>query len=311
MPSDAISNYKDDEEAEEYHDSNQVAAALPQQEIFDAWVEKASKKPNCVQHSIWNKRVSCVQCAERDRAFVNILRRAAISNVTFYTIVYLNPKAYTSRSWPKEVFMTVIVVMIQAVLPAAIIVQTMQNEDAGTGLLDMCPHNSDPFARIAAFLLSAYFGITTLQICQGKLRGIVFLLVFCPLQGFRRHILLFSAVSQFVGILLANVAQFLVFIQTGDASYLRLMFVSLAMQFSLHVDSRLKSSHQDDLIGDAIKEIGQDKYLGGGAGVGCQDEVMPYSTAFLIHRVRQMQIVVERSLVFLGAVLSVAVTVCI
>jgi len=113
--------------------------------------------------------------------------------------------------------------------------------------------------------------------CQGKLRGIMFLLNFVPLEGCRYHILFFAAVSNFLGAILASMAQYLLFIQRGDSSYFLLLVSSLTMQFTLQVDMSFKSASEKERTDKAIAAISKDEFLGGGVGVGA-DKGSPIRT---------------------------------
>jgi hypothetical protein len=220
----------------------------PQQELFDHLYEEGLKANNrCKKHSIVNPRKGpCNVCEAREKEHLLIMRTAAEDKITIYSKLYVDPKAYsTLRHIFNSMSFTIVVFMIQMVIPIGIAFQKLENSN-GENLWDttICPRDSNNFVRFVAFILSVFFGIVTYNNCRGKLRSILFMMIFCPLKGGRIHNLFFSVTTTALSMIVAYGVQFLVFIEVGDSDYLRLLFRSLSMQFVLGADSFLVSSAQ-------------------------------------------------------------------
>ena len=226
-----------------------------------------------------------------------------------------------------ELFLIALAFTTQTVYPIAIIVNFFNNG------VDTCPRRAEPFLRFLALKLSLLFAAVSFLVCHGKLRGLLFLFRFCPIDG-RRSLVFLGIVGQLIGITTASVAEFLLFVSIDPEAtkrlYLTILFVSLTMQFTLHLDARLVSSSQSNSVGEVIDAIGADELILGGSGtvvkkavdekddsagsVG-EDEhvsVLPKATAAAVEEFRSMGNIVAGTIVLaLGGALSIAVAICI
>jgi hypothetical protein len=294
-----------------------------QQELFDHWYEESMKRQNrCKKHSIVNSRKGpCNVCEAREKDNLLVMRTAAEDKITIYSKIYLDPKSYSSlRHIIKSICCTIVIVMLQMVIPIGIAFQLLDHND-GEELwhTSICPRDSNNFVRSIAFILSAFFGIMTYVNCQGKLRGILFLMIFCPLKGGRIHNLIFSVLSTGLSMLVSYLVQFLIFIDAGDSSYLGLLFRSLSMQFILTADTSLVSSAQKDEAYERIKLLAADELIGildEQAGDGNLDEqagdgLLTKEAVSRLQMMGRLELVVISMVVASSGFLSVAVAVCI
>jgi len=215
--------------------------------------------------------MTCLQCAARDRMYLEKWRRAAQDNATIYSVHYLNVESSSttkfcccSAQWLGELLICLVAFSIQTIFPIAIIWNFF--DDGNT----VCPKRASPVLRFLAFMLSVLFAIVSYLVCEGKLRALLFLYRFCPIKG-RGSILLFGIAGNLIGMMTASSAQFFLFMAVDpfdtERLYLTMLFVSLTMQATLQMDSRLVSSAQAALVEKVAGIIGSDDLILGGAGM--------------------------------------------
>jgi len=274
----------------------------------------------CDQHSIWGKyHAECPHCAARNRAYLRQVRTIAKDYPNIYSRTYLDTKIFREGCWewphPKEIFLVLLAISVQVFLPVAIGMQLYDNlveqhDVEGISKSTLCPQNSnkwDSVGKSFAFVLSALFGVVSTANFLGKVRGNTLLLFFSPLSPTRRGMIMVGLAAEILGLLAANVAEYLLFVNRGSADFLTLLFTSLTMQSTLNADSVFLSSEQKDESSDLIDIILADEVL----QVGESGEMMHKPVGNLVHNFRRAYDLATLVMVLFSVFLTVSVTKCI
>ena len=244
--------------------------------------EGTTKDITCDEHSIYYGlptkvgHNSCKKCMKRDKEYIRYVRTLAQEYSNVYSWIALDPKDFNTRYY-KDIPLLFLSICIQVIVPISIAYQLADNlEDR-----DYCPHytalqkdvaeeeegsnnaNSKvKLAKLLAFTLSFYFGVISIVNFLGKIRGNTFLLYFIPSLSYgRRCILIVGFISQTIGLMVANIAEYLLFVTRGSNDFLLLLFTSLTMQSTLNVDSTFVSRTREIEASNIISKLLSDDIL--------------------------------------------------
>jgi len=280
------------------------------------------------RHQDQHTSTTCVRCAARDRGSIQQWLAEAKDNVNVYSVGYCSFASPFSSERAGELFIVALAFTLQTVYPIAIITSFFKREEQ-----EMCPRRAGSMLRFLAVITSLLFSAVSSLFVQGKIQGLLFLYRFCPIRG-RRVWLLLGLLGQLVGMITALLAQYFVFVSIDpletEQLYMRILLVSLTMQFTLNLDIRLVSSFQKNHVKEVVDVIGEDHLILGGAGVtltaaildvsvtATQDEddsqkdVMPHVTAMAVEEFRFWTNLL-RGTVFcgMGVAFSIGVALCI
>lgn len=264
-----------------------------------------------------NNHPGCPHCADNDRATMRELRQLSADHANVYSWISLDPDSswrYRSSCWPADFTLLLLGVSVQLIVPVAVATQQYRNLEDG-----ICPHREkeDVFdqatdkavGRLLVFALSLYFGVASMNSLLGKLRGNAFLYYFSALGTHRKRVLAFGFVCQGVGLLAANIAEYLLFVGRGPGDFLVLLFTSTTMLGTINGDSNnLVTSKRSDqqasivskILSDEAMELGED----GTAG-------LPAELIQKLNLFRRLYDCMTLGLFLLVVILTASVTFCI
>ena len=247
-------------------------------------------------------------CGQWGREQMAILKSAALSSKTVYTYCFVQGSPLSLRAvagW----CLVAISLVIQIVIPLGIIVllqPVAKIEDANK----FCPQRSNGLTKFLAFTLSCFFVVLTLGLCTNKLRGLNFLNCFVYLDPLRQMCIKVGMAAQCVGIMVASLAQYLLFIGNGN-NYVALLLQSLAMQFCLKVDQTIISHQVGAWTTNRLKEItGDDCIATQYGGLGDDNGPMPAATLLKVASIVNSEKVVLVVMVVIGLFFSTCLAVC-
>lgn len=204
----------------------------------------------------------CSGCAQRDRVYLHEARKVAQEYANIYSWVYIDTLPFQQR-WYKDVAFLFVGISVQVMLPIAIAVQLRQDllENNST----ICPHGKGSDAslgRLLAFVLSFYFGLSSIASFLGKIRGNTFLLFFCPTSSAGKIVLTIGLLSQVARLCAANAAEFFLFVDRGSKDFLLLLFTSLTMLSTLNADATFISEDKREEATEIIEAVLSDDIIG-------------------------------------------------
>ena len=245
-------------------------------------------------------------CAKWGREQMEVLKLAALDSRTVYSYLFVQSAPFSIRAvsgW----LLVVISIVVQVVIPLSIVV-TLQPV-ASIEENKICPRRSNGLTKFLAFMLSIYFVVLTLGLCTNKLRGLRFLHDFVFLDPKRKICINVGILSQCIGIFVASLAQYLLFIGNGD-SYVRLLLQSLAMQFCLTVDQNIVNHQLGAWTEKRLEAITSDKCLAKQYGGMGEDLLLPAGTLKQIASIVNAEKCVLVGFVVIGVFFSVGLAVC-
>lgn len=206
-----------------------------------------------------------VRYIEKGKELIENYRSVAADTCSIYTYCFVSTRNQSRTSAFFSFTMLITAIMIQSVVPIAIVLplQPVEGIDGDiTGRL--CPNRSSVITKLIALSLSLFFVILTICICLKKLRGFAFLRSFVNL-GWRKRIYVdLGILSNLISMGFAGAAQYLLFIGNGGNDALtKLLLQSLAMQFVLSVDVRIVGDIWGAWTKDQVLKLSDDSQICG------------------------------------------------
>ena len=290
-----------------------VFAAIQKMEAED------DQKSRCHLHATYGKlHPDCLTCSQMNREYLHQVRQFAIDYPNIYSWIFLDPKTFNHQYWlwpnPKEFLLLLLAICVQVFLPIVIAVQLfneLKEQHDIYGVSTLCPQNSSAqmasTGRAFAFVLSTLFGVVSTSSFLGKVRGNTMLLIFVPISGARCGVLMLGLAAQTLGLVAANVAEYLLFVNRGAEDFLLLMFTSLTMQSTLNADSVFLSEERNSELAALVGIILSDDVL----QVGEVGNMMHKPVANTAHNFRKAYSVATLVMIVISIFLTVTVTICI
>eukprot|EP00531_Pseudo-nitzschia_arenysensis_P002386 CAMPEP_0116143396 /NCGR_PEP_ID=MMETSP0329-20121206/15431_1 /TAXON_ID=697910 /ORGANISM="Pseudo-nitzschia arenysensis, Strain B593" /LENGTH=301 /DNA_ID=CAMNT_0003638719 /DNA_START=33 /DNA_END=938 /DNA_ORIENTATION=+ len=271
-------------------------------------LDDPSKKPVAHESFLFRVDPDDPACGEWGREQMRILKSAALSSKTVYSYCFVQSSPLSLRAvggW----CLVAISLVVQIVIPLGIVVllqPVAKIEDAN----QFCPRRSNGLTKFLGFMLSAYFVVLTLGLCTNKLRGLNFLNQFVFLDPMRQLCIKVGIFAQCIGIFVASLAQYLLFIGNGN-NYVALLLQSLAMQFCLTVDQNIVNHQVGAWTASRLKAITGDEFIATQhGGMGEANGPMPAATLKKVAGIVNSEKVVLVVMVVIGLFFSTCLAVC-
>eukprot|EP00984_Skeletonema_dohrnii_P013130 scaffold5408_cov129-Skeletonema_dohrnii-CCMP3373.AAC.13 len=195
------------------------------------------------------------------RSEIQSARSSALATKSIFTHCFIAPSLAASPiRFVYAFLMLFLAIVIQVAVPFIILITRQPIIDLPNG----CPNQSSFKTKIIGFALSFYFVFQTVRLCLNKLRGLNFLHAFVDL-GFGRSLFLkLGILSQFLGMVGAGGAQFMLNIGNADGAFI-----------VLTVDQNLMGHKQGIDTTARVSAVSKDHLLCNGVGIGEDGESIP------------------------------------